>query len=101
LPDSVPLRAALDFWLTLGFISFDGPAGQIAIMQQELVEWRRWNSEGRFRHALNCYRVLPGPQTQQLATYLGWLMHRTVPGMLVDALFVLPSLCRLNEVYLK
>jgi chromate transporter len=68
------------YWLKLGFISFGGPAGQIAIMHQELVEKRRWISEKRFLHALNYCMLLPGPEAQQLATYIGWLMHRTCPA---------------------
>ncbi|HNP30929.1 MAG TPA: chromate transporter, partial [Nitrospirales bacterium] len=83
---------AFAFWLKLGFISFGGPAGQIAIMHQELVERRRWISERRFLHALNYCMVLPGPEAQQLATYIGWLMHRTWGGIVAGALFVLPSL---------
>jgi chromate transporter len=96
-------REAFAFWLKLGFISFGGPAGQIAVMHQELVERRRWISEGRFLHALNYCMVLPGPEAQQLATYLGWLMHRTWGGILAGALFVLPSLAilvALSWVYL-
>ncbi len=92
LPNPVPLREALGFWLKLGFISFGGPAGQIAIMHEELVDRRRWISEGRFLHALNYCMVLPGPEAQQLATYLGWLMHRTMGGVLAGVLFILPSL---------
>jgi chromate transporter len=88
----VPFAEALRFWLKLGFISFGGPAGQIAIMHRELVEERRWISEGRFLHALNYCMLLPGPEAQQLATYLGWLMHRTWGGIVAGALFVLPSL---------
>ena len=80
------------FWLKLGFISFGGPAGQIAIMHRELVEVRCWISEKRFLHALNYCMVLPGPEAQQLATYLGWLMHGTVGGIVAGGLFVLPSL---------
>nr|WP_297352614.1 chromate efflux transporter [uncultured Caldimonas sp.] len=80
------------FWLKLGFISFGGPAGQIAVMHQELVERRRWISERRFLHALNYCMVLPGPEAQQLATYIGWLMHRTWGGVIAGGLFVLPSL---------
>jgi chromate transporter len=80
------------FWLKLGFISFGGPAGQISIMHQELVERRRWISEKRFLHALNYCMLLPGPEAQQLATYIGWLMHRTWGGVIAGALFVLPSL---------
>ncbi len=83
---------AFRFWLKLGFISFGGPAGQISIMHQELVENRRWISERRFLHALNYCMVLPGPEAQQLATYIGWLMHRTWGGIVAGALFVLPSL---------
>ncbi len=83
---------AFRFWLKLGFISFGGPAGQIAIMHQELVERRRWISERRFLHALNYCMVLPGPEAQQLATYIGWLMHRSWGGIVAGALFVLPSL---------
>jgi chromate transporter len=85
-------RDALRFWFKLGFISFGGPAGQIAIMHAELVERRRWISERRFLHALNYCMVLPGPEAQQLATYLGWLMHRTWGGVAAGVLFVLPSL---------
>lgn len=91
-PPNVPFREALLFWLKLGFISFGGPAGQIAIMHAELVERRRWISEKRFLHALNYCMVLPGPEAQQLATYIGWLMHRTWGGIVAGALFVLPSL---------
>ncbi len=88
-----PTRAdAFGFWLKLGLISFGGPAGQIAIMHEELVERRRWISENRFLHALNYCMVLPGPEAQQLATYIGWLMHRTWGGMVAGGLFVLPSL---------
>jgi chromate transporter len=88
----VSFRDALCFWLKLGFISFGGPAGQIAIMHRELVERKRWISEKRFLHALNYCMVLPGPEAQQLATYIGWLMHGTWGGIVAGALFVLPSL---------
>ncbi len=91
-PVPVSFWAAFAFWLKLGFISFGGPAGQIAIMHQELVERRRWISERRFLHALNYCMVLPGPEAQQLAIYIGWLMHRTVGGIVAGTLFVLPSL---------
>ena len=91
-PTAVSFREAFIFWLKLGFISFGGPAGQIAIMHQELVENRRWISERRFLHALNYCMVLPGPEAQQLATYIGWLMHRSWGGIVAGALFVLPSL---------
>ncbi len=89
---SVSFWQAFLFWLKLGFISFGGPAGQISIMHQELVVNRRWISEKRFLHALNYCMVLPGPEAQQLATYIGWLMHRTRGGIVAGALFVLPSL---------
>ena len=91
-PDPVSFTEALRFWLKLGFISFGGPAGQIAIMHTELVERRRWISENRFLHALNYCMLLPGPEAQQLATYIGWLMHRGWGGIVAGALFVLPSL---------
>jgi chromate transporter len=89
---TVSFRQALAFWLKLGFISFGGPAGQISVMHQELVERRRWISERRFLHALNYCMVLPGPEAQQLATYIGWLMHRGWGGIAAGGLFVLPSL---------
>ena len=91
-PADVSFRQALGYWLKLGFISFGGPAGQIALMHEELVERRRWISEKRFLHALNYCMLLPGPEAQQLATYIGWLMHRTRGGIAAGALFVLPSL---------
>jgi len=91
-PGPVSLREAFWYWLKLGFVSFGGPTGQIAMMHQELVERRRWISERRFLHALNYCMVLPGPEAQQLATYIGWLMHRTLGGIMAGALFVLPSL---------
>lgn len=85
------LEAGL-FWLKLGFISFGGPAGQIAIMHQELVERRRWISEKRYLHALNYCMVLPGPEAQQLATYIGWLLHKTPGALVAGGLFFLPAL---------
>lgn len=91
-PAPVSFGEALGYWLKLGFISFGGPAGQIAIMHSELVDRRRWISEKRFLHALNYCMVLPGPEAQQLATYIGWLMHGTRGGIAAGALFVLPSL---------
>src|SRR5947208_12119917 len=94
---------AFRFWLKLGFISFGGPTGQIAIMHQELVERRRWISENRFLHALNYCMLLPGPEAQQLATYIGWLMHRTWGGIVAGGLFVLPSvfiMIALSWIYL-
>ena len=98
----IPFGEAVRFWLKLGFISFGGPTGQIAIMHQELVEKRRWISEGRFLHALNFCMLLPGPEATQLATYIGWLMHRTWGGLVAGVLFVLPSvfiLIALSWVY--
>jgi chromate transporter len=103
-PAAVSFGQALRFWLKLGFISFGGPAGQIAIMHSELVERRRWISEQRFLHALNYCMLLPGPEAQQLATYIGWLMHRTWGGIVAGALFVLPSLgvlILLSWIYLR
>jgi len=91
-PPSVSLKQAFWYWLKLGFISFGGPAGQIAIMHQDLVENKRWISERRYLHALNYCMLLPGPEAQQLATYIGWLMHRGWGGILAGSLFVLPSL---------
>jgi len=91
-PEPVPFREAFIYWLKLGFVSFGGPAGQISMMHQELVEKRRWISEHRFLHALNYTMVLPGPEAQQLATYIGWLMHGVWGGITAGVLFVLPSL---------
>ena len=88
----VSFGQAFWFWLKLGFISFGGPAGQIAIMHEELVVRRRWISEKRFLHALNYCMVLPGPEAQQLAIYIGWLLHKTRGGIVAGTLFVLPSL---------
>ena len=90
-PPAVTFSQAFIYWLKLGFISFGGPAGQIAIMHHDLVEKKRWISEKRFLHALNYCMVLPGPEAQQLATYIGWLMHRTWGGIVAGGLFVLPS----------
>ena len=91
-PEPVPFKEALVYWLKLGFISFGGPAGQISMMHQELVEKRRWISEHRFLHALNYTMVLPGPEAQQLATYIGWLLHGAWGGIVAGILFVMPSL---------
>ena len=91
-PPPVTFAAAFWNWLKLGFISFGGPTGQIAIMHQDLVENKRWISERRFLHALNYCMVLPGPEATQLATYIGWMMHKTSGGIVAGALFVLPSL---------
>lgn len=85
-------KEALRFWLKLGFISFGGPAGQISIMHQFLVEEKKWISDSRFMHALNYCMVLPGPEAQQLATYIGWLLHGNVGGLTAGILFILPSI---------
>jgi len=90
-PPQITLKEAFFYWLKLGFISFGGPAGQISIMYQDLVENKRWISKKRFLHALNFCMLLPGPEAQQLATYIGWLMHRTLGGLIAGLLFVLPS----------
>ena len=90
-PQTVTLGQAFIYWLKLGFMSFGGPAGQISIMHHELVEKKRWISEKRFLHALNYCMVLPGPEAQQLAVYIGWLMHRTWGGVIAGMLFFLPS----------
>ena len=91
-PSSVTLCEAFWYWLKLGFISFGGPTGQIALMHTGLVERKRWISERRFLHALNYCMLLPGPEATQLAIYIGWLMHRTAGGILAGVLFVLPAL---------
>jgi chromate transporter len=103
-PASPSLKQAFCYWLKLGFISFGGPAGQIAIMHQDLVENKRWISEKRFLHALNYCMLLPGPEAQQLATYIGWLMHKTRGGLIAGILFVLPSLLiliGLSYIYMR
>ncbi|MCJ8160302.1 chromate efflux transporter [Acinetobacter zhairhuonensis] len=89
---TIPFWNALKFWWKLGWISFGGPAGQIALMHQELVENKKWISEKRFLHALNYCMLLPGPEAQQLATYIGWLMHKTMGALVAGLLFILPSL---------
>jgi chromate transporter len=91
-PESAPFFDAFLFWLKLGFISFGGPAGQISMMHRELVERRRWISERRFLHGLNYTMMLPGPEAQQLATYIGWLLHGTRGGIVAGTLFIVPSL---------
>src|SRR5207302_7253469 len=101
-PEVIPFSEALRFWLKLGFVSFGGPTGQIAIMHRELVQRRRWISEGRFLHALNYCMLLPGPEAQQLAIYIGWLLHRTWGGIVAGAFFVIPSifvLLGLSSIY--
>lgn len=96
-PSSLPLttvsfKEALKFWAKLGFISFGGPAGQIAIMHQEVVEKRRWIGENQFLRALNFCMLLPGPEAQQLATYIGWRLHGTLGGIVAGSFFVIPSI---------
>ena len=91
-PEPLARGEAFRYWLKLGFISFGGPAGQIALMHEELVERRRWISENRFLHALNYCMLLPGPEAQQLATYIGWLLHRTLGGIMAGGLFVVPGI---------
>lgn len=90
--EPVPFWEAFRYWLKLGFISFGGPAGQISMMHQELVEKRRWISEHRFLHALNYCMVLPGPEAIQLAIYIGWLMHGVLGGIVAGVMFFLPAL---------
>jgi len=91
-PRSPTFAEAFRFWVKLGFINFGGPTGQIAIMNAELVEKRRWISQERFLHALNYCMLLPGPEAQQLAIYIGWLLHRTWGGIVAGAFFVIPSI---------
>ena len=91
MPPRVSFGEAVRVWARIGFLSFGGPAGQVALMHQELVERRRWIDEERFLHALNYCMLLPGPEAQQLATYIGWLMHRTRGGLAAGILFVLPG----------
>src|SRR5690349_20946599 len=88
----VSLSEAFRIWLRVAALSFGGPAGQIAVMHRILVEEKRWISESRFLHALNYCMLLPGPEAQQLATYIGWLMHRTLGGIMAGGLFILPGI---------
>tara|TARA_R100001369_G_scaffold92866_1_gene140646 strand:+ start:17879 stop:19189 length:1311 start_codon:yes stop_codon:yes gene_type:complete len=90
--DKPTFKEALKFWTKLGFISFGGPAGQIAIMHEFLVDKKKWISESKFLHALNYCMILPGPEAQQLAAYIGWLLHGTRGGLAAGILFVLPSM---------
>jgi chromate transporter len=94
-PDLAPraptLAEATAVWAKIGLLSFGGPAGQIALMHKELVEERRWIAESRFLHALNFCMLLPGPEAQQLATYIGWLLHGTKGGIIAGVLFVIPG----------
>src|SRR5919205_978664 len=87
----VGFREAFWFWVKLGFINFGGPAGQIAIMHEELVERKRWVSEGQFLRTLNFCMLLPGPEAQQVATYIGWRLHGTLGGIVAGSFFVIPS----------
>jgi len=89
---TIPLRESFRYWLKLGFISFGGPAGQIAMMHKDLVEKRKWIAEDHFLQALNFCMLLPGPEAQQLATYIGWLLHGRWGGIIAGGLFVLPSI---------
>ena len=101
-PRAVSLKEASRFWFQLGWVSFGGPAGQIALLHRELVDRRRWLSEQRYLHALNYCMLLPGPEAMQLATYLGWLMHGVPGGLIAGGLFVIPSvfvLTALASVY--
>jgi chromate transporter len=98
----VSLREAFGVWARVAMLSFGGPAGQIAVMHRILVEEKRWIRENRFLHALNYCMLLPGPEAQQLATYIGWLMHRTLGGVMAGMLFVLPgviSIMALSIIY--
>src|SRR5215211_1638642 len=98
----VSLREAFWVWLRIAMLSFDGPAGQISVMHRILVDEKRWISESRFLHALNYCMLLPGPEAQQLATYVGWLMHKTRGGIMAGGLFVLPgvvAIMALSYVY--
>ena len=98
----VSLREAFWIWMRVAALSFGGPAGQIAVMHRILVEEKRWISEERFLHALNYCMLLPGPEAQQLATYIGWLMHRTAGGIMAGGLFILPgviAIMALSYVY--
>ena len=88
----ISFAEAFRVWLRVACLSFGGPAGQIAVMHRILVEEKNWISEGRFLHALNYCMLLPGPEAQQLATYIGWLMHRTAGGLMAGGLFILPGI---------
>ncbi|HEX8482140.1 MAG TPA: chromate transporter, partial [Allosphingosinicella sp.] len=90
-PEAVSLREATRVWARIALLSFGGPAGQIAVMHRILVEEKRWIGEARFLHALNYCMLLPGPEAQQLAIYVGWLLHRTAGGLVAGSLFVLPG----------
>src|ERR1700755_521156 len=91
----ISLAEAFRVWARVALLSFGGPAGQIAVMHRIIVEERRWVSEARVLHALDYCMLLPGPEAQQLATYIGWLMHRTVGGLIAGTLFVVPGVIAL------
>ncbi len=95
---AVPLRDAVRVWIRVAALSFGGPAGQIAVMHRILVEEQRWIGEQRFLHALNYCMLLPGPEAQQLATYIGWLMHRTRGGIIAGGLFILPGIVAITTL---
>ena len=98
----ISFAEAFRVWLRVALLSFGGPAGQIAVMHRILVEEKYWISESRFLHALNYCMLLPGPEAQQLATYIGWLLHRTAGGIMAGGLFILPgiiSIMALSYVY--
>src|SRR2546428_8067294 len=102
LGHGISFAEAFRVWLRVAVLSFGGPAGQIAVMHRILVEEKHWISESRFLHALNYCMLLPGPEAQQLATYVGWLMHRTLGGIMAGGLFVLPGVAAimgLSSIY--
>ena len=92
LGHGISFGEAFRVWLRVAVLSFGGPAGQIAVMHRILVEEKSWISESRFLHALNYCMLLPGPEAQQLATYIGWLLHRTAGGIMAGGLFILPGI---------
>src|SRR6266853_84327 len=92
LGHAITFGEAFRVWLRVALLSFGGPAGQIAVMHRILVEEKNWISESRFLHALNYCMLLPGPEAQQLATYIGWLLHRTAGGIMAGGLFILPGI---------
>src|ERR1700710_1116940 len=101
-PGMPTMTEAFWVWLRVAMLSFGGPAGQIAVMHRVLIEENHWVSENRFLHALNYCMLLPGPEAQQLATYIGWLMHRTGGVILAGGLFILPgiiSIMALSVIY--
>src|SRR6202158_3803818 len=91
-PGGPTFAEACRFWLKFGFVSFGGPTAQIALLHGELVEKKKWISESRFLHALNFCMLLPGPEAQQLATYVGWFLHKTWGGIVAEAFFAIPSI---------